>query len=94
MGGKDPNRQPKLHSLRDTPPGWIRLATSTQCQRQAMLPVDALIRKHGDLALIEFSLLGLVCSQCGNRGATASMVRLCSPGCPRRALGGVSFPTT
>ena len=88
MGGKDPNRQPRLSSLRTTPEGWLRLATCTKCGRQATLPVEALIRKHGELAMVEFTLVDLLCIGCGNRGATASMVRLCSPGCPRRTVGG------
>lgn len=88
MGGKDPNRQPRLASLRDTPKGWLRLATCTRCGRQGTLPIEALIRKNGELAMVEFALLGLACSGCGNRGATASMVRLCDPGCPRRTAGG------
>lgn len=88
MGGKDPNRQPKLSSLRDTPEGWIRLATCTRCGRKATLPIEALIKKNGELAMIEFAMLDLTCRACGNRGATASMVRLCDPSCPRRTVGG------
>ncbi len=88
MGGKDPNRQPRLASLRNTPDGWLRLATCTRCGRKATLPIEALIRKNGELAMVAFALLDLACSACGNRGATASLVRLCDPGCPRRTVGG------
>jgi hypothetical protein len=50
----------------------------------APLPVDALIRKFGDLALIEFAMVGLTCRACGHRGAQALMLRLCDPGCPKQ----------
>lgn len=33
MGGKDPNRQPRLGSVRDTPPGWIGLVICNRCAR-------------------------------------------------------------
>lgn len=84
MGGKDPNRQPRLRSLRDTAPGWIRLARCQACRHQGLLPVDALIRKWGDLHPIEFALLSLRCTECGARDVRHTMVRLCEPGCPRQ----------
>ena len=88
MGGKDPNRQPKLASVKDTPDGWLRLATCTHCANVGVLPAAAMIRKHGELHMLEFALVGLKCSSCGGHGATHSMVRLCDPGCPRRTVGG------
>jgi hypothetical protein len=84
MGGKDPNKQAKLRGLRETPFGWIRLASFNTCGHKAALPVKALLRKHGNLALVEFALVGLKCSECGARGACAMMLRLCEPGCPRQ----------
>ena len=48
------------------------------------MPVDALIRKFGDLELVEFALVGLKCIACGHIGASALMLRLCDPGCPRQ----------
>lgn len=84
MGAKNPNRQPRLRGLRNTPPGWIRLASCNSCRHKGPLPVDQLIRKFGDLALVEFALVGLKCSACGHRGASALMRRLCEPGCPRQ----------
>jgi hypothetical protein len=84
MGGKDPNRQPRLSSLRGTPPGWIRLAACNGCRHKGNLPIDRLIMKHGEIALVEFALVGLLCTACGHRGASALMVRLCEPGCPRQ----------
>jgi hypothetical protein len=84
MGGKDPNRQPRLHSVRETPRGWIRLATCTGCGHKGPLPAEQLIRKFGELELVEFALITLKCTACGGRGATASMIRLCEPGCPRQ----------
>jgi hypothetical protein len=84
MGGKDPNRQPRLRSLRTAPAGWIRVAYCNSCRRKAPLPIDALITKYGDLAMVEFALVGLKCTACGHRGASNLMLRLCKPGCPRQ----------
>jgi hypothetical protein len=55
-----------------------------KCRHKGPLPVDALIRKFGDLALVEFALVGLKCTACGHIGASALMLRLCEPGCPRQ----------
>ena len=52
MGGKDPSRQPRLCSLRETPAGWIRVASCNSCRHQGVLPIDRLIRKHGELCQI------------------------------------------
>jgi hypothetical protein len=84
MGGKDPNRQPRLSSLRNTPPGWIRLASCNNCAHKGLLPVEHLIRKHGELAIVELVLVELKCTACGGHGASALMLRLCDPGCPRQ----------
>ena len=83
MGGKDPNRQPRLGSVRDTPPGWLRLVTCQACGHKGVLPAAAMLRKHGELALLEFALIGLRCSACRGWGATMTMVRLCDGGCPK-----------
>jgi hypothetical protein len=81
MGGKDPNRQLRLRSLRDTPPGWNkRVASCNSFRHKGVLLVDRLIRKHGELALVEFALEGLKCTACGHIGASALMLRLCEPG--------------
>ncbi len=48
------------------------------------MPAKRLLRKHGELALLEFALAGIRCSECRNYGATATMIRLCEPGCPRQ----------
>ena len=82
MGGKDLNRQPRLSSLRHTPAGWIRLAACNSCSQP--LPVDQLIRKHGELALVEVVLVGLRCTECHGYGASVLMVKLSEPGCPRQ----------
>ena len=82
--GRNLNRQPRLISLKDTPHGWIRLAICTTCGHRGPLPAKQLIRKHGELAVVEFALMGIKCSECGGRGASASMIRLCEPGCPKR----------
>ena len=84
MGAKDASRQPRLRSVRETPPGWLRLVRCTACGYRGVLPAERLLRKHGELALVEFTLVGILCSACGNRGATLAMVRLCEPGCPRQ----------
>lgn len=84
MGARDPNRQPLLRSIRDCLPGWIRLVRCNACGHQGMLPAARLLKKHGELALVEFALVGLKCSECAEYGATMRMVRLCEPGCPRQ----------
>jgi hypothetical protein len=83
MGGKDPNRQPRLGSIRDTPPGWIRLLTCNACGHRGVLPAERLPR-NGELVLLEFVLAGILCGACRRHGATMTMVRLCQPGCPRQ----------
>lgn len=84
MGGKDPNRQPRVGSVRETPSGWLRLLTCNTCAHCGVLPAERLTRKHGELALLEFALTGVQCTACQSRGATMTMVRLCEAGCPRR----------
>lgn len=84
MGGKDPNREPRLRSLRHTPLGWIRLATCTRCLHKGPLPVDRLVARYGELAMVEFVLFRLKCTACGNLGASATMMKLCEPGCHRQ----------
>ena len=84
MGGKDAGRQPRLGSIRETPPGWLRLVTCNACAHRGLLPAEQLLRKHGELALLEFALIGIRCTACGSTGATMTMVRLCDPGCRRQ----------
>lgn len=84
MGGKDLNRHPRLHSVRETPRGWIRLATCNARGHKGPLPVQQLIRKYGELEAVEFALVTLKCTAFGERGATATIIRLCEPGCPRQ----------
>jgi hypothetical protein len=84
MGGKDANRQPRLTSLRKTPAGWIRVASCNSCSHKGPMPVDQLIRKHGELALVEVVMVGLRCTECKGYGATALMLKLCEPGCPKQ----------
>jgi hypothetical protein len=36
------------------------------------------------LALIEIVLVGLKCTACGSYGASALMLKLCGPGCPKQ----------
>jgi hypothetical protein len=84
MDGKDHNRQPRLNTLRNTPAGWIRIASCNDCSHKGPLPVDRLIRKHEELAIVEFVLVGLECTVCGGYGASALTLRLCEPGCPRQ----------
>jgi hypothetical protein len=57
-----PNTRP---GARNT--GWTDLVL------QQLPPVDQLIRKFGDLALVEFAVVGLKCTACGHRGANALM---------------------
>jgi len=50
----------------------------------AGLPVRQLIRRYGDLYPVEDALISLRCDDCGSRGVTARLARLCDPGCPRQ----------
>jgi hypothetical protein len=84
MGGKDANRQPRLSIMRNTPHGWIRVAACNSCSHKGPMPVDRLIRKHGELAIVDVVLVGLKCSNCGGYGASALMLKLCEPGCPKQ----------
>jgi len=82
MVGQDPNRQPRLGSLRQTPAGWVRVAACSSCSHKGPLPIDHLIRKHGELAIVE--VVGLRCTACHGYGAGVLMLKLCEPGCPRQ----------
>jgi hypothetical protein len=84
MGGKDPNRQPKLSGLKITPLGSIRMLKCDHCRRLAPIPIEQLIRKHGPNALVEFASAAVRCSGCKGVGARAVMLRLCDPDCPRQ----------
>ena len=39
-GKSDQRRQPRLRSIRETPPGWIRLATCNACGHRGVLPAE------------------------------------------------------
>ena len=84
MGGKDPNRQPKLGSVKVTPAGWIWFAICNNCGHRGVLPSESLIRKHGELILLEFAMNSVRCTVCRQWGAAARLERLCDPGCPHR----------
>jgi hypothetical protein len=45
--------------------------------------VDQLIRKHGELAIVEVVLVGLRCTECRSYGASVLMLKLCEPGYQR-----------
>ena len=74
-------------SLRNTASGWIRFARRQKCAHQRLLPVEALIRKWGDLHVFEFALQNQRSTECGARDARHSMVCLCEPGCLRQRVG-------
>jgi len=84
MGGKDPSRQPQLGGLRITPVGWVRMAKCSKCGHLGAIPVDRLIRKHGPTMLVEFALAAVRCGSCQGYGATATMLKLCEPGCGKQ----------
>jgi hypothetical protein len=84
MGGKDPNRQPQLASLRITPVGWVRMAKCMKCGYLGAIPVDRLIKKHGLAMLVELAMVNVRCSACENYGATDTMLKLCEPGCSKQ----------
>jgi hypothetical protein len=60
------------------------MATCNKCRHMGALPVEALIRKHGEDYLLEFATVGIRCSACGHLGATASTLKLCEPGCSKQ----------
>lgn len=70
--------------MRNTPHGWIRVAACNNCSHKGPMPVDRLIRKHGELAIVEVVLVGLKCTNCGSYGASALTLKLCEPGCPKQ----------
>lgn len=79
-----PNREPRERRLldaRQAPPGWIWIARCDACRHMAGLPIEALIRRHGELRTLENACRSLRCAACGHRGATSAMMRLCEPGC-------------
>ncbi len=84
MGGRSPDRIPRLRSLKDTPPGWIRLGVCRGCGRRSALPVAMLLARYGELFPTERALFALRCLECGKRKVEAVTVRLCEPGCPRQ----------
>ena len=84
MGGKDPNRQPQLVSLKTTPRGWIRMAKCDHCSHMAPMPIDRLIKKHGPNMLVEFASINVRCNICKGACARALMLRLCDPDCPKQ----------
>lgn len=75
-----PNTRP---GLRNTPPGWIQIASCNSSHHKGPQPVDQLIRKFGDLALVEFAVVGLKSAACEHPGTSALMLRPNEPGCPR-----------
>lgn len=81
MGGKDPNRQARVGSVRDAPPGWPPPVTCSTFPHRGVLSADLLLRKHGELGQLQFNLIGLGCMACSAWYATITMVRLCKSGC-------------
>ena len=65
-------------SVRDTPPGWLRLVTCNTCARRRVLPADLLLPKHGELKLLQFAL---GCMACSAWSAIMTMMRFCELGC-------------
>lgn len=53
------------------------------CGHQATLPVDALIRRFGELQPIGFALQHLRCTRCEASDVEWRMARLCDPGAAR-----------
>ena len=68
MGRRNADRIPRVGFLREGPPGSIRMATCEKCGYEAPLPVEAIIKRHGEAHPLEWALYGLRCSSCGSAG--------------------------
>ena len=84
MSTRAPARVPRLQSWRDTPAGYVRMATCKKCSHMAALPIEPLIKRWGAEMEIEAALNTLLCSACGEREVTAKLLMLCEPGCKRQ----------
>lgn len=60
------------------------MARCQACGHQATLPVAALLKRWGELHLVEFAMNSLRCSACDQQDVAQVLVRLCDPGCPRQ----------
>ena len=81
MGSRSSDRIHRLISLRQTPPGCVRMAVCRKCGHMAPLPVRELLRHFGDLEPVDMALLRLCCEECGERKVEAKVMPLCAPGC-------------
>jgi hypothetical protein len=81
MGARNPDRTPRLHTLRSVPPGFVRMVRCQHCGHMAPLPLRELIRRHGELIAVEAALSSLRCEHCQTFGAVLMLARLCDPGC-------------
>jgi hypothetical protein len=78
------DRTPRLFSLRQTPPGFVRMAVCLNCRHMAPLPLRDLVHRFGELRPVEMALLHLRCEECGQSKVEARLIPLCEPGCRRR----------
>jgi len=80
---KPEDRTPRLFGLRQTPPGFVRMAVCLNCRHMAPLPVRDLVRRFGELCPVEMALLHLRCEECEQSKVEARLIPLCEPGCRR-----------
>lgn len=55
---------------------------TTWLHPRRVLPVAALLKRFGELLLIEEALSDIKCAECGKSDAEAKTMQLCDPGCP------------
>lgn len=84
MGGRSPERTPRLRTLRSPGRGYVWLASCDECGHAAGLPVRQLIARFGELYPIEAALWSMRCDECKGRKVSARLARLCDPGCGRQ----------
>ena len=80
------DRQPHLRIWAADRPGYIVMGVCTKCRRVAPFPIDALIKRFGEIYPVEQALMKLHCAGCQTWGRDIEprWFRLCDLGCPRQ----------
>jgi hypothetical protein len=81
MGSRASDRILRLSSLLQTPRGFVRMAVCLSCSHMAPLPVRDLVRRYGEMCLVELALMHLRCEECQQSKVEARLMPLCEPGC-------------
>ena len=73
---KTEDRTLRLFSLRQTAPGFVRMAVCVNCRH-----MRDLVHRFGELCPVEMALLHLRCEECEQSKVEARLIPLCEPGC-------------